>query len=167
MKKTILTVAILSALLIGCNENKNKENSEAIETTEAVHEHGTSTPLSNQEGIALNNSWVDEIQLDNGNKWEANLETTEGVDKMENLIKSSEKETVEDYHHLASELNDVKNFVVKECTMKGPSHDNLHVFLHPLIEKIDALGKVSTVEEGHLLTESITENLKGYYDYFK
>ena len=116
---------------------------------------------------AMGNAWVNEIKLNNGNKWEANLETTEGVDKMLNLVKSSDPKTVEDYHALASKLNEEKNYVVKKCTMEGPSHDNLHVFLHPLIEKIEALGKVSSTDEGAEVTASIKENLEGYYNYFQ
>lgn len=165
MKKTILTTAILAAFLVSCNETKEKkESTETVEVTETVHEHHVGD-IAEVDG--MDNSWVNEIQLDNGKKWDANIETTEGVDKMMKMIESRETKTVEDYHSLASELNEMKNYVVKECTMKGPSHDNLHVFLHPLIEKIDALGKVATVEQGAEITESIKKNLEGYYDYFK
>lgn len=162
MKKTILSLAIISALLMSCNETKQKD--ETVEITEAVHEnHGEEMAA---ETHAMNNDWVNEIKLDTGSKWEANAETTEGVEKMLELLKTSETKTVETYHTLASSLNDVKNFVVKECTMKGASHDNLHVFLHPLIEKIDALGKITTVEEGANIKKSIKENLDKYYNYF-
>ncbi len=166
MNKTILITAIVSALLIGCNETKHKEvNTETVETTEGIHEHEMEEMAA--ETHTMNNAWVNEIRLDNGSKWEANLETTEGVDKMLKLVKSSDPKTVEDYHSLASKLNDDKNVVVKKCTMEGPSHDNLHVFLHPLIEKIEALGKVSTTDEGTEVTASIKENLEGYYNYFQ
>ncbi len=166
MKKTILTTAIISALLISCNETKHKQGStDIVETTEGVHEHEMEEMAV--EIHSLNNAWVNDIKLDNGNKWQANMETTEGVDKMLNLVNDSEPKTVEDYHNLASRLNEDKNFVVKKCTMEGPSHDNLHVFLHPLIEKIEALGKIETVYEGSEVTASIKENLEGYYNYFQ
>lgn len=172
MKKTILSLAILSAVLVSCNETKQKhENSDIVET-EGVHHHDASSPLSNHEEMAAethstDNAWVNEIKLDNGNKWEANPETNEGVDTMLEMVKTSNPKTVDDYHALATKLNEEKNFVVKKCTMEGPSHDNLHVFLHPLIEKIDALGKVSTVDEGAEITTNIKENLAGYYNYFQ
>ena len=162
MKKTLLTAAIFSAFLISCNDTKPKnENGETVEATESVHEH------NGADMALINNDWINEIKLDNGNKWSANLETNDGVEKMLSLVNANQKKTVEDYKTLANDLNETKNFVVKECTMKGPSHDNLHVFLHPLIEKIDALGKVSTVEQGSLITTSIKENLEAYSNYFK
>lgn len=166
MKKIILTAAIISALLMSCNDTKHKhENGDIVETTEGVHEHAMEEMAS--ENHSMNNAWVKEIKLDNGSKWQANLETTEGVDKMLGLVKTSEPKTVEDYHTLASKLKEDKNVLVKKCTMEGPSHDNLHVFLHPLIEKIEALGKVSTTDEGSEVTASIKENLDGYYTYFQ
>lgn len=167
MKKTILTAAILSVFLIGCKDNKST-NSETSVETEMVHEHEAEAGHDgHHDGMALNNDWINEIQLDNGSKWDANLETTQGVETMLKELESSNPETVADYHQLASKLNDEKNTVIKECTMVGPSHDNLHVFLHPLIDKIAALDKVTSVEEGSEITESIKENLDAYYDYFK
>ncbi|HPE83860.1 MAG TPA: hypothetical protein PLV43_09090 [Aequorivita sp.] len=166
MKKTILSLTILSALLIGCKETKHKhESADIVESTEGTHEHQMEEMPAGAH--SMSNAWVNEINLNNGNKWEANLETTEGVDKMLNMVKSSDPKTVEEYHTLASILNEEKNIVVKKCTMKGPSHDNLHVFLHPLIDKIEALGKVTTTDEGSETMASIKENLEGYYNYFK
>lgn len=167
MKKTILTAAVISALLISCKDTKNGSN-EAVEATEAVSEQATSNgDEMAAETHSINNDWVKEIKLDEGSKWKANPETTKGVDKMLSLIESSNTKTVKDYQALASKLNEVKNFVVKECTMEGPSHDNLHVFLHPLIEKIDSLGEVSTVAKGSEVKAGIKENLKEFYNYFK
>ena len=166
MKKTILTTAFISALLIGCTETKHKsEKTETVETIEGIHGHEMEE--MSVETHTINNAWMNDIKLDNGSKWDANVETTEGVAKMLNLVKSQVPKTVEDYHALAGRLNEEKNMVVKKCTMKGPSHDNLHVFLHPLIEKIEALGKVSTIAEGAKISASIKENLEGYYDYFQ
>lgn len=162
MKKVIFTTAILAALLVSCKEKQAKH--EAVEASEVVHEH-EETDLKTSHSI--NNNWVNEIALDNGAKWVANLETNEGVDKMLGMIKQSDPKTVEDYHDLAAKLNEEKNYVVKECTMTGPSHDNLHIFLHPLIEKIDGLLQVSTTDEGNQIVESIIENLEAYSNYFK
>ncbi len=166
MKKTILTTAILSLLLVGCNDNKIKTPDAAVDT-DMIHDTSTSLHEEAHMGMTLDNSWINEIELDNGTKWEANEETNIGVKKMLTLIKEKDPQTVEDYHDMASELNEHKNYVVKECTMQGPSHDNLHVFLHPLIDKIAALGEVTTTQEGAELNESIRGNLEAYYTYFK
>lgn len=158
MKKGIITAAILSAFLIGCKDNTSSQEDSSI-----------TTEMAQKESLeVLDNSWVETIKLEkDGNKWEANQETNEGVEKMISLIKETEAHSIEDYHTLAANLNEVKNYIVKECTMDGPSHDNLHIFLHPLIEKINALDKASTVKEGEIIKESILENLVAYYKFFK
>jgi hypothetical protein len=173
MKKTMLTIAIVSAVLLGCNDTKNQHQNGASETVEEMHHgHDASASMGDHkemahESHAAANVWMNEIQLNDGSKWIANTETNEGVDAMLEMVKTSAPKTVDDYHALATKLNEEKNFVVKKCTMEGPSHDNLHVFLHPLIEKIDALGKVSNVDEGAEITANIQENLEGYYNYFQ
>lgn len=165
MKKTIFIMAILAAFSISCNQGQKKDDTN--KEVKMMHEDENEHSETMKSTAHLNNDWIKEISLDNGNKWQANLETTKGVDKMMSLVKSSDPKTMEDYHNLASKLNEEKNFVVKECTMKGPSHDNLHVFLYPLIEKIEALGKVSTTDEGSEITTSIKENLNAYNEYFQ
>ena len=110
---------------------------------------------------------MNDIQLNDGSKWEANIETTEGVIKMQKLIKTQTTTTIEDFHFLANNLNEVKNKVVKECTMKGASHDNLHIWLYPLIEKVTALTETNDISDASKIKQSIVENLNAYSDYFE
>ena len=160
MKKTLFIASLLSIVLIGCKDNKN-EADKTGEVTEMSRKGA-------HEVVALNNDiWVEQMQLNEGGKWKANIETTKGVNNMMEIIEGSKPGTADDYHLIASKLNDEKNILVKECTMEGASHDNLHIFLHPLIEKIGALGKVEKIEEGAELQHSIHENLKWYFNYFE
>ncbi|EGV44796.1 hypothetical protein BZARG_217 [Bizionia argentinensis JUB59] len=167
MKKTILTIAMMALIFSSCNNNKKEEPVAEQNTEEKVDAVSHEKHEQHQEHRALNNNWMNEIQMDNGSKWLANIETTDGVNDMLELISESKTETVEDYLGLANKLNERKNTLVKECTMTGPSHDNLHVFLHPLIEKTDALLETKTTEEGSEILKSITDNLNAYKTYFQ
>lgn len=164
MKHLIFTMSLL--LLVSCNNSKKEEHivEHNMHETESVSHEKHET---RQTKTAINNDWINDIQLDNGAKWLANKQTTEGVNKMLLLISESKTETVEDYLRLANILNDKKNTLVKKCTMTGPSHDNLHVFLHPLIEKIDVLLATKTNVEGSETLKSIQYNLNAYNTYFK
>ncbi|HLV39535.1 hypothetical protein [Xanthomarina sp.] len=166
MKKTLLSIAMLAFILTSCNNKKEEHATEqnTQEETEIVSHENHET---HQASSALNNNWMNEIQMDNGSQWLANIETTDGVNDMLKLISESKTETVADYLSLADKLNSRKNTLVKECTMTGPSHDNLHVFLHPLIEKINVLLETKTTEEGAEALKSITDNLNAYTTYFK
>lgn len=161
MIRTAILLLVFSTMLIGCKETK-KENSDELETSEETLNHDNYEKATHE----LNDTWVNEIVLNNGIEWQANKETTEGVMAIQTLINKNKASTIDDYKKLGDALNDLKNTVVKECTMKGASHDNLHVWLLPLIEKIAMLQKAENTEEGVYLTSSIKKHLEGYYQYF-
>ncbi|TYA58985.1 hypothetical protein [Formosa maritima] len=163
MKKTLLSIAIVAFILSSCNNTKKEEQTLELKTVNT--EISTSEEI--EENQILNNNWKNEIQLDNGSQWLANIETKEGVQKMKEMLKSIDTNTLEEYHNLAAELTHAKNYVIKECTMKGPSHDNLHVWLLPLMEKIDALAETNNLEEAAKIKQSIAENVNAYDNYFK
>lgn len=157
MKTKIILFAILSLGYLSCKQ--------------AIKEDATSkeTYITNEETEKvphLNNDWVAEMVLNNGMKWEANLETTSGVATMSKLIKETKTFSIEDYRNMGNTLNEVKNNIVKECTMTGASHDNLHVFLHSLIQKIELLQKTDNTDAVVKIKQSINGHLKSYYTYF-
>ena len=146
----------------GCKEIKNENSAKDKTTGTETIDYKNHTETLHE----FNNDWVNEIVLNNGIKWQANIETTEGVKKMLYLMEENKTIDIEDYIKLGNSLNEVKNTIVKECTMQGASHDNLHVWLHPLIIKIEQLQNVENEEEGELSTSNIKKHLEGYYDYF-
>ena len=160
MRKSLIAIAVLS-LAISCKEIK-KENSSQADTTTEIVDHNSHAGETQD----LDNAWVNEMVMDNGAKWRANKETTDGVREMLSLINDNKASTAEAYRKLGDGLNGIKNTVVKECTMEGASHDNLHVWLHPLIEKIKLLQKAESSEAGAKLTSNIKNHLEGYFDYF-
>ncbi len=160
MKHLFLAISLLA--LVGCKDSKKQETLTNKDAVEATHED------HNEEASNLyTNVWVNEIKNNEGAKWQADAKTNEGVKKMQATIKTQSASTLAEYHKLAEQLNDDKNFVVKNCTMKGPSHDNLHVWLLPLMAKIEALSEAKTVDGASKLKHSIEENINGYNTYFQ
>lgn len=147
MKKTVFIILLIATVVTSC---KNTEKEEVIDVNSLY-----------------SNAWVKEIELNDGNKWQANSETNEGILKMKNSIKTQSTNTLVEYFALVEQLNVDKNYVIKNCTMKGDSHDNLHVWLLPLIAKIDALSEAKTIEDAAKLKQSIKENMNAYFDYFE
>ena len=156
MKKAAILGLVLSISLMGCKEAQKEETiiteQTAVEQKEDAH--------------GEQNNWMSQIQLDKESKWKANIETTEGIQAMSSRIAEDESNSIKHYKKLASDLNDLKNNIIKECTMEGESHDNLHVFLVPLVDKIEALGEVNSVHEGAEITKDIREHLEVYYNFF-
>jgi hypothetical protein len=156
MKNTAILGLVLLISLLGCKETQKEETTiteqTAVENKEDSH--------------GDQNNWMGQIQLDNGSKWKANIETTEGIQAMSSRIAQDESNSIKHYKNLASDLNDLKNNIIKECTMEGESHDNLHVFLVPLADKIEALGELNSVHEGAVITRDIRKHLEVYFNYF-
>tara|TARA_R110002051_G_scaffold324641_1_gene422910 strand:- start:5940 stop:6431 length:492 start_codon:yes stop_codon:yes gene_type:complete len=163
MKYIIFTISLLT--LVSCKDSKNQDTkTETVEhSTETHNEH-----LDDRDAPKVyTNAWTKEIKMNNGDKWQADAKTNEGVQKMQNTIKLNAINALDDYHQLAIRLNDDKNNVIKNCSMTGASHDNLHIWLLPLIEKIEALSKAKTVEDAAKIKRSIEENINGYDAYFQ
>lgn len=151
-----------TVFLYSCKNNPNKQNSDFQSEPDQIQieEGSPNVPMSQD-------TWIDEIQLDRGSKWLANAETTLGVSKMLNTMTDFNGRTVSEYRALGDKLNDLKNTVVKECTMTGPAHDNLHVWIHPLIEKIEALQNIDSEASGIHMVQDIEQHLNDYYDFFE
>lgn len=156
MKKLATFIFLAATLFTSCKKTAKQTDTNTTKTT--VQEHVDDV---------LSTQWMKDIQLNNGSKWDANIETTQGVQKMQALLESENTSTINEYHELANKLNEVKNKVVKECTMKGASHDNLHIWLYPLIEKVTTLTKANTLTEASNLKQSIIENVNAYFTYFQ
>jgi len=162
--KNILFIIALTAITYSCNETRKSEQmvNEKIETDQQIK---NSTPPKTDN--ASEKSWMNEISLNNGTKWEANPETTEGANNMLQSINKVNPNRIQEFQELGAKLNDEKNYIVKKCTMKGASHDNLHVFLYPLIKKIDNLMAVTSVAEGSKITADIETHLEAYQRFFQ
>jgi len=159
-----MTILLLlsTTFLLGCKQSPSRTN---LDPKDAQTKNSKEKAHQSKEVFA--NGWVNEIQLDQGNKWQANVETTIGVSKMRSIIDHTAPRTVSEYRQLGNELNNLKNELVKKCTMTGPSHDNLHVWLYPLIKKIEALQNADHEKSGRQLTQNIAQHLKSYDDFFK
>jgi hypothetical protein len=151
-KSNILIVTILATILIvSCNndKNKNKEIAKPVQTEEEAHE---------SEGV---------LELNNGNLWMANIETTEGIQNMTKSISNfKDTENIEAYPELKTKLEAEFGAIISKCTMTGEAHDQLHNYLLPMkpLFKDLAAEDLATRKSG---LEKLTKYLSEYSAYFK
>ena len=156
MRKSVAFLFILFTVLLGCQDQKNAEHPAIEEKPPQQHTSQRPDPMA----------WESNIQLDNGQPWKANKETSTGVQHMLLLLQEKSIASREDYQKLGEDLAEELNILIAECTMKGASHDNLHIYLKPLIVHIAELKEVPNVSEGEAISSAIESHLQAYQLYF-
>lgn len=154
MRITTILSLILTVLLTGCrnNEEQTTENP-PIEHNEAVHPEHVGAE--------------DDIELNNGDQWEVNKQTTEGVENLSQVLENNTASTVEEYRELGNKLEEEKNNLDSTATANQPYSPNLDTYLERLEEKISQLQEVETEEEGERLTSELEDILSSYSNYFR
>lgn len=104
---------------------------------------------------------TDEVQLDKGQRWTANIETTEGVNRMLAMVNGYDPASPDTL--LKSRLVAEFNEIFAKCTMTGMAHQQLHKFLAPVHGILDKMGAMPTAAE----LSQIRDHLKTYGNYFR
>jgi len=86
------------------------------------------------------------VSLNDGQLWEANPETTQGIKNMQQLMADFSIDSGNS-EELIVHLKDEFALIFKKCTMTGEAHEQLHNYLIPLKFKIESLSEGITVEK--------------------
>ena len=162
MKKALLISGVALTLLFAC-QNKSHQ----------ADDHNTETlpNAAQQDSLAKNHEKLAEhpvvVELNNGQKWAANKETTEGIKAMGNLVAAFPKEpSNEDYSSLKASLGKEFDTILQKCTMTGEAHNQLHNYLLPMKEMIEKLGSSSADQQKDALN-MLKLHIKEYDVYFQ
>lgn len=107
---------------------------------------------------------VEGLTLNNNEKWIANEETHIGMNRIDSILKTN---TASSGKILGDALSKQTSYIIKSCDMTGEAHDQLHVVLIPILEKITDIKDVedaSTLKEKKTTLQGLTAT---YFDHFK
>ena len=157
--KKILIVPMLSILVLsaGCGRN-DKQNQQSVsapmDTLQQKHEGQNNEEETETAG---------ELVLNNGAKWQANIETTEGIQKMLSIVNEYLNKGDTDNKKLSGSLENEFTIIFQKCTMKGMAHEQLHNFLLPFKKSIEKLKESKQVED----VKEIQSYLNNYQNFFE
>lgn len=156
--KLQLIFAFAGALAIttSCNQQPKSPTSDTAQQQMSE----TATPEENHEEKL-------EISLNNGAKWEVNKEMMVHVRNSEGMVDTYINSPKKDYEALAKELNSTVGLLTKSCTMKGQSHEELHIWLHPYIQLIKDLGNAKSEEEASQIVNALQASFVTFNQYFE
>lgn len=146
-KRTIL-IAALIMFTLSCEHSKQAEKQQITTEVQKTH-HGDDTAL----------------KLNDGAKWQANPETTEGVRAMQLHLEEFKSTGQSDYRVLKQQLEQEFQYIFDKCTMKGASHEQLHNFLYPMKEMFAGLEKDEETPRKSLIL--VEQHLPVYFHYFE
>jgi len=157
--KTLL-ILLIAAYASSCDNNVDHDD----DNNHSDHDHDQEKVESKEEEHAKSEST---LKLDSGKLWSANIETTEGIGKMVGLINQfSDSESVEAYSKLSKDLNNTLNTILKECTMEGEAHDNLHIYLFPMFKMVAGIGSTD-LQTCKTNFDKLKHQLSEYPNYFE
>lgn len=107
------------------------------------------------------------INLNNGEKWIVNSEMKPHIEKGNELLSDFISKKDEDYKKLAKNLKAQNNYLIKSCTMKGESHDELHKWLHPHMELIEKLSNADNIEKAEDIISELNKSFETYQNHFQ
>ena len=116
-------MVLATLFLFSCNTKTEQEPTADQPTVETeVHEHVTDEPL----------------QLNEGQKWKVDDNMMVHIAQMEQDIASLDQP--KDFEQLSENLNKNLGLLTSNCTMEGQAHDELHKWLLPYIDLVEAFA---------------------------
>lgn len=158
MKYLIKVISIIAILVFTASCKDKAEKKDVSPKIEESTETQKSEEHHHETGI---------VQLNDGKKWKANLETTEGIKKMQQLIGDfSDKESTLGYASLKENLETEFTTIFEKCTMEGESHNQLHNYLKPMLGLFDGLesSNLDTCKKSY---DTMNKHLSHYENYFE
>lgn len=149
----LLPVAFFVVLgfMISCNNSNDKPE---VQSTEVEHSHVSS----------------DTLALNNGDKWKADSATNHNVIKMKMIAENfsvAPFPSMDEYKMVAADLQTSIDTMMRQCSMKGEPHDQLHKWLEPLIKETKELKNAGDTTQARPLFTSINERIHNYKNYFE
>lgn len=106
------------------------------------------------------------LRLNDGKKWQANPETTEGIAAMSKLMIAFASNETGNYKSLKTDLEKEFQTIFKKCTMKGEAHNQLHNYLLPMKKLFGGLDSDSPTAQKTTF-EQLNKHLAVYAQYFE
>src|SRR5690606_2215096 len=106
------------------------------------------------------------IELNNGEKWVVNSEMKPFVSKGAELVNVYVQENKTDFKELTTQLKEQNNQLIKSCTMKGKSHDELHKWLYPHLELVKELDNETDTVKAKEIVVKLQNSYQQYQIYF-
>lgn len=155
MKRSLAILAFTVLLTTwGCNDHDHTKTENSGEHDEMTHQEADHSK---------------ELTLNNGSKWVSDSSTNYHASQLNRITEEHQEissPTLEDHKATAKKLEAEIGQLVSSCTMKGPDHDALHLWLEPLLEKVKSYNAVQDLQLANQQFADIDKQIAAYNTYF-
>lgn len=145
--KLVIIAIFLASLTSMCGTERDLET----EHTEVIHE---------EQALALNGT----------ERWKADEPTNRHMAQLQGMVQEfnaqAENNSAAAYNDLGTSMKAEMQELFKDCRMKGPAHDMLHVYLMPLVEDVNMLAEKDE-HQSEAAFARVSARLKEYNQYFE
>lgn len=107
------------------------------------------------------------LKLNAGQKWAINAEMKPHIEQGEIILKDYLAQNNTDHKKLSDVLKIQNDQLIKSCTMKGPSHDELHKWLHPHLDLVKQLTQADDAQKAQSLVAQLEKSFQTFHNYFE
>ncbi len=158
MKKSLILSLSALITLSACQ----KTESTAPQTQQDPHATHQVDSLATHEEPSSNAA----LELNNGEKWETNVEMLPFIQKQEQLLAEFDPGQ-KTYLELSQDLVAANDELIKSCTMTGKSHDVLHVWLTDHMNAMQTLEKSTEESAQQQAVATLKSSMQTYHEYFQ
>lgn len=165
IQKVLLFAAAFA--LSGCNKTMQDQVKSENTTEQTSEDHDHDHDHDGEE--AHQHEDAKELALNNGKKWTVDESTRNHAQVLTTLAKGFEAENTKDlnaYHGFADKVDTELQALIKACTMKGPDHDALHLWLEPVLEGTKDLKNTTDETRAKAEAQQLSENIIKFNQFF-
>lgn len=108
-----------------------------------------------------------ELQLNNGDKWQLNKEAIATVSSIIKKLDTFKSDEVKAYQNLGKEVFQTAKTLILDKTIENEKFEQLQAFFHNIEDDTHELIQVKTVIEGQKQQEIIKKKFSKFFDFFE
>ncbi|MGB1103389.1 MAG: hypothetical protein ACPG21_07160 [Crocinitomicaceae bacterium] len=168
MKSLKLVIsAVLFFSLVACNSNGGSEGEDNFTAPDTTAKEEKAVSETAQTSITDPTRNTYNIELIDSRRWKVNGEMMVHIRNLEADMDTFSAAEEKDYAAIAKTLKSHIGSLTKSCTMKGQAHDELHKWLLPFIDLVNALKNAEADADHASMYVAIEDSMDEFNMYFE
>ena len=106
--------------------------------------------------------------LNDGKKWQMDEHTRTVIKNLDSLLIAYQSiKSITEYQQLGEKLDEELILLIRGCTMEGPDHDQLHIFLGYFYPKVQNFKNEINIDASKTNLAEMNKLMSEYHKYFE